>query len=337
MNIEITRLNVNDYGKWDKLLEKSPQSEIYHTTKWLRIAEKHTGTELFLLLALMDSEIIGGIPLFLHRSYRGLFKRLMSPPYPSSTQIFNLGPVFTNYDELKSNKRESRLMAFQSSLDEYIYSKIKPDYMQLITTTNLLDIRSFQWSGYNIIPAFTYIGNIKDKESSWRRLEKETRRDIVKAEKRGIELEEGGLEEYKSIYRSYVERHTEKEINFNVSWQYLLDVFKEFYPKNLKILIAKHRGEVIGGHINLLFKDKIVFWLGGVRSNIRGVYPNRFMTWKTIEWARDQSYRYYEDVGANHPSISVFKSKFGFDLKIYFYISKSSRKYKIYKKLISRE
>ena len=337
MSIEITRLDAKDYEEWDELLEKSPQSEIYHTTKWLKIAKKHTDTELFLLLALIQSEEIGGIPLFLHRKYGGLFKRLMSPPYPSLTQISNLGPVFAHYGKLKPNKRESRLMGFQSSLNEYLYSKIKPDLVQLITTTNLIDIRPFQWSGYNIIPAFTYIGDIKDRELSWKRMEKETRRDIVKAERIGIEVEEGGLEEYKYIYHSYVERHKEQEISFNVSWQYLLDIFEEFYPKNLRVFVAKHQGEIIGGHINLLYKDKVTFWLGGVRSKLRGVYPNRFMTWKIIKWAINHGYRYYEDIGGNHPSISAFKSKFGFNLKIYFNISKSSSKYKIYRKFIARE
>jgi len=334
MKIEISRLAVEDYGKWDELLPRSAQIEIYHDSRWLRIAEKHTNTELFLLIATMNSEIVGGIPLFLDRKYGGLFKRLMSPPYPSQTQIPNLGPIITHYQELKQSKRESRLIGFQSALDEYIYSKIKPDFVQVVTTPSLMDIRPFQWSGYNIVPRFTYIGDIENSELSWWRLETETRREIKKAEQMGVEVEEGGLNEYKYIYDSYIERHREQGIDLNLSWDYLFEVFKEFYPINLRVFIAKHQGENIGGHVFLTYDDKVTFWLGGVRSKLRETYQNQLLAWKVIQWAADHGYRYYEDVGGNHPSISAFKSKFGFDLKIYFEISKSSSKYRILRKFM---
>lgn len=331
--IELIRLNENSYKEWDKLVRMSPQGQLYHTTKWLTIAEDHTKTELFILIALIEKEVIGGIPIFLDSKYRGMFKRCMSPPYPSLTQVPNLGPIFAHYGELKQHKKESRLIGFQSSFDDYVNSKIKPDFIQIIATINLMDIRPFQWSGYDVTPRFTYVGDIKNKELSWKRLEQETRREITKAERLGIKLEEGGLDEYKYVCKSYIERHKEKGIGINISWPYLFDIFKKFYPDNLRIFIAKYQGENVGHHIYVLYKDKITFWLGGVRSKLKGVNPNRFIAWKVIEWAVDRGYRYYEDIGGNHPSISAFKSKFGFNLKLYFEMSKSSSKYKIIRKL----
>jgi hypothetical protein len=333
MRVEINRLAVKDYGKWDQLLEKSPQSELYHTSHWLRIAEKHTNTELFLLLAVEGSEIIGGIPLFLHRKYRGVLKRLMSPPYESLTNISNLGPVFANYDDLKQNKKDSRLKGFQSSFDEYVNSKIRPAFTDIMTTPSLTDIRPFQWAGYSIKPLYTYIGDIRDKELNRKRIAKKSRDGITKMETSGIEVQEGRLEDYKYVYNSVFERYKEQNIKIKIPWQYLLDIYNEFYPNNLRIFIALYQQEIIGGCICLIYKDKLTTWMGGVGARLRGLPGNTFLHWKIIEWAADQGVKYFDLMGANNSTISDFKSEFGFELKIYFNITKASLKYKTLRRL----
>lgn len=329
-DVEIKRLSEGNYHEWQELVEHSPQGTLYHDINWLKMAEKCTNTELLLLLMLRN-EVIGGIPLFCQRKYRNLLTVLMSPPYPSLTFIPSLGPVLADYDELKQHKRESRLRDFHAALERHIRSRIKPDAIRIYTTVNLVDTRPFQWSGYIVTPEYTYIGDIKNGESVWKGFKREARKSIVKAERMGIEVEENGLEGYNFVLQSLLYRFKEQGIGFNVPRQYLLDLFQVFHPCNMKVFVAKRNGVNVGGQVVTIYKDKVSFWIGGVRSSLRGVYPLDILMWKIIEWANDHGFQYCENVGANTPSISTFKSRYGFDLKPYYVIKRSTLKYRIVK------
>lgn len=326
---EIIQLAEKDYEQWDKLLNTSPQSEVFHTSKWLVLAERYTNTKLILLVARKRGEIIGGIPFFHQHKYGNLLNVLLSPPYPNLTLIPNLGPVVANYDDLKGHRKESRLMDIQSALDEYIRSRIRPDIVRIYTSTNMLDVRRFKWSGYSVVPEYTYMLNIGDKDKIMEGFKTSARKSIAKAEKMGIEIEESNIEGYRNILQSVFGRFEEKGNVLNVSEQYLLDLYKEFYPNNLRVFIARYGEEVVGGQVLITYKSKVMCWIGAVRSDLRGVYPQDLILWKSIEWAAEHDFKYFENVGANTPSISVYKSRFGFDLKPYFVLSRSSSKYKL--------
>jgi hypothetical protein len=334
LKFDIRRLSEEDYGKWQQLVEKSSDSAVYHNIEWLKLAEKYTNTELFLLYV-SNNDTIGGIPLFYQRKFRSFLTVLMSPPYPSETLISNLGPIFEDHEEVKKHKRESRLRVFHDVLEEYIRTRIKPDDIRIYTTMNLVDMRPFQWLGYVVTPEYTYISDIRNREEIWKNFKREVRKSIMSAEDAGIKVEESGLDGYKFILESVYHRFREQGIGLNVSKQYLLELFRTFHPRNMRVFVAKDGDENLSGQVITTHKDKLSFWIGGVRANLRGVYPVDLLVWKIIEWAGKNGFRYCENVGANSPSICAFKSRYAFDLKPYYVVTRATLRYKFIKSMLT--
>ena len=81
--------------------------------------------------------------------------------------------------------------------------------------------------------------------------------------------------------------------------------------------------EPITGIIVTTYRDKISIWVGATQTDLKGIYPVDLLQWKIIEWGNKNGYKYCEILGANMPSISYFKSRYNFDLEIYFYVRKA--------------
>jgi len=99
-------------------------------------------------------------------------------------------------------------------------------------------------------------------------------------------------------------------------------LFNAFYPENLKVFIARLNGKPITGIIVTAYRDKLSIWVGATQVDLKGIYPVDLIQWKIIEWGNKNGYRYCEILGANMPSISYFKSRYNFDLELYFDIKR---------------
>ena len=182
--IEVRELKPDEYKMWDELVDISPQGTIFHKLDWLKIVERHTNSKLYLFAGYLGNETVASIPFFYHRDF--YFKKLSSPV--GSAMIQNLGPLIPNYDDLKQDKREYYFREFQKELDKYIHSKIKPHVITITTSPNLIDARPYIWCNYRVIPRYNYIKNIEDLDLVWNGFKKQLRKNIINAEKNGVEI-----------------------------------------------------------------------------------------------------------------------------------------------------
>ena len=323
--IEVRELAKDDYDLWNELVNISPQGTIFHSSDWLKIAERHTDSKLYLFAGYLGDEPVVAVPFFYRRGF--FFKTLSSPI--NATMIQNLGPIIPSYDNLKQDKREFYFREFQKELDHYIHSKIRPDVMDITTSPNLIDVRPYIWTNYHVTPRYNYVKNIENLDFVWNGFKKRLRKNIANAEKNGVEIEEGNLNSYKFIIQSLSMRLEEQESKLPVSNEYMLDLYHTFYPNNLKVFISKYEGKQVGGIICTTYKDKITIWVGATRANLKGLYPVDLLQWKIIEWGHENGFKYCEILGANMPSISYFKSRYNFDLSIYYSVEKSSTTFKV--------
>ena len=127
------------------------------------------------------------------------------------------------------------------------------------------------------------------------------------------------MNSYNFIIQSLSMRLEEQESKLPVSNEYMLDLYHTFYPNNLNVFISKYEGKEVGGIIFTTHKDKISIWVGATRANLKGLYPIDFLQWKIIEWGHKNGFKYCEILGANMPSISYFKSRYNFDLDLYYF------------------
>lgn len=324
-DIEIREFKIDEYKMWDELVGNSPQGTIFHSSDWLKAVERHTNSKLYLFVGYLGDETVAAIPLFYHKNF---FLKILSSPV-GSTMIQNLGPIIPNYDDLKQDKREFYFREFQKELDKFIYSKINPHAITITTSPNLIDARPYIWTDYQVTPMYNYIKNITNLDLIWNGFKKQLRKNIVNAKKTGVEIEEGDLNSYKFIIQSLSMRLEEQESKLSASNEYMLDLYHTLHPNNLKVFISKYKGKQVGGIIFTTYKDKVSIWVGATQANLKGIYPVDLLQWKIIEWGHENGFKYCEILGANMPSISYFKSRYNFDLDIYYSVEKSNAMFKI--------
>ena len=319
MTIEMRIAGNEELKNWDALMEASPYGTIFHLLDWLRIAEKHTNSKLYLLVGFKGEKIVGVFPIFYKR--KGLLRMIFSPP--PKTGIPYMGPVLLGYDKLKQEKKESLLMDFVIGVDKFIQDNFKPAYTYFKLPPGLNDCRPFKWRGYQAKPVYSYLLDISvglpELESNF---SMQARRNVKKAEKDGLRFELGSKEELEILYSMLYDRYAKQERKIPISENYLVEVFDNFFPDNLKVFIVRHQDNIVSGGVKLCYKNRVIDWIGQPKTTIRTA--NDFLHGSVMKWGVEHKLRYYEILGANTQSICQFKSKFNPSLEIYFEMKKST-------------
>ncbi|MDF2954391.1 MAG: Acetyltransferase involved in cellulose biosynthesis [Candidatus Alkanophagales archaeon MCA70_species_2] len=329
--VELKVAREEDAELWDRLVESSPHGTIFHTWKWLKIVEKHTNSKLYPIIGYKGTEPVALIPLFYQKKF--VLRMVFSPP-PHAAVPF-LGLLMVNYDQLKQNKKESNLIEFQKELDYFLRDEIRANYVNIVHPPNFIDVRPFIWSGYNVVPNFNYSFDLSiGKEKLWENLKKHTRKNIKKASE-NLEISKGAKEDLRMIYSQLEKRYQEQGRKLKTRLEYLEDIY-DCFKECMYIIVAEMNGEVVGGLINLVYKDQICSWVGNAKTRIKGIYPNDLLIWESIMYGCTNGYKVFYEIGANTERLAQYKANFNPDLSLNFAIKKSSRVSKIAENIYSQ-
>lgn len=317
MRLEI--FGTADAKRWDDIVNSSVNGTLYHTWDWLKIVEKHSASKLFPLVFfdVDDDKPFGAIPLFYMRKFG--VKMVFSPP-PGSA--ITLGPVLSKKG-YKQHKFELAYLDFQANIDSFI-KRLGSNYISILTSPNLLDIRPFLWAQYKVAPFYTYLIRLSPgKENIWNNLRKNTRRDINIAQNKGIIIAEQTNESSLDyVYNSSFQRYAQSHLKFSVSKNYVLDLLKQYGESTIKIFTAQYQGQIVTALACILNKESVCAWMGGVRTEKNELEANKLLYWNAIMWALDNNYKYFELMGANTRHLCAFKSMFEPQVSIMFQIKK---------------
>jgi len=322
MTITLKIAKEEDKELWDSLVEKSSHGTLFHTWKFLKIVEKHTESKLYPIIGLKGTTPIGIYPLFLQKRF--FTKIVLSPP--QGALLLYLGPAIVDYDKLKQSKKESTFVEFQRKVNEFLKSEINYNYVRIRTSPDLIDSRPFLWTDYNVELLYTYIIDInKGTQYVWKNFNKQLRIDVNKTKREGVKVKGGSKRELKYLRISLAERFIEQGYKTSDYSRYLLDVYKAFYPENMRIFVGEYNGETVGGLALLSYKDKVSLWIGIPKTDLEGIYPNDLIVWESIMWACENNYKRYEIMDAGHnPRLRHFKSKFNPELSPWYSAEKYS-------------
>lgn len=319
--IKIEIAEESDKRMWDAIVDDSYYGTFFHTWKFLKIIEKHTNTKLYPLMGFDGEAVTGIVPLLFQKKF--MFKSVFSPP--PHVAVPYLGPLIVDYEKLKPYERESNFIEFQEKVNEFIAKQLKPNYIMIISPPGMIDSRPFIWSDYTVEPLYDYFLDLTQGEDYiWKRFRKDLRQGINRTIRRGVTVEEGSIEELYFIYNTLCQRYNSQNKRFHPSWEYLLDLYKTFYPQNLRVWVSYYNGKLVGGIIKILYKDKFVSWLGSPKITISGISQNDLTHWEAMKWACRNGFKYYEEVGANTRRLWFYKSKYNPEISIYFIAKKYS-------------
>jgi len=226
---------------------------------------------------------------------------------------------------LKSHRRESNFIHFQNKVNDFIFKELKPNYINIVLPPNLLETRPFIWTNYEVKPLYNYIIDLTNGEKYvWSRFEKNLRNGITKTVRNDVIVEESGVDGLTSIYDNFSRRYQEQNRKPPISRDYLLDVYDTFHPGNLKIFVSRFNGKIVGGTINLYYKQNFLCWIGSAKTSISGLYINDLNQWISLKWACKNNFKTYEEIGANTERLWYFKSKYNPEISLCFNAKKYS-------------
>lgn len=124
--------------------------------------------------------------------------------------------------------------------------------------------------------------------------------------------------------------------------------FNILHPRGMvKFLLARKGDRYIAASVELMFKDTIYGWYGGMDRKYGHDMPNELLLWHIFEWGADKGYAVYDFGGAGTPDeeygVRDFKAKFGGELVCFgrntcvhvpTVLAISERGYRIYRKLM---
>ncbi len=309
--MDVSIASDTDQQLWDDIVFSSDEGTFFHTWKWLKIMEKHNRKKIFFrqyqgilypLIVREGDEIIGLMPVFFYNS--PFLKIAASPPF--SVENYYLGPVMKKNEAIRAHRKQHLIYEFQKAIDHFLKNTLKSNYISLHSSPGMNDPRSFIWSGYKVEPEFTNIIDISPGETIvWENFSQTARNIVHKLEKRGISTDTGSEEEVKLIYNLLQGRQ-----RIHATPDFLLEIFKNFYPENLNFFIAKKGDIPLTGIITISYKDKVSVWMGSPKITVDGVSPNYILHWEGIRWACNNNYKFFEILGASDQTLFAFKSKF---------------------------
>jgi hypothetical protein len=328
-----------DRKKWDSLIAASDGGSVFHTLKYLECMEVHTTEKflgrrfhgkLILLVAREGTVIVALLPLFL---YSGLGLRIVKSGSYNDDLIY-LGPVFIGSDSLKPEKLQVRTLHFQKALDTYVKIELKAHLITIRLSPVNTDARPFIWDGYDVEPAYTYIHNLENgTDAIWLGFTKRIRQEIKKAQKSGVSVEQGGIEDAEFIYDKLAARS-----RTNSSKAFVMDIIRSLSPDNCSVFIAKQNDKRLTGLIVLHYHNCAHMWIGFPKMEGDKLHANQLLVWESIKWAHSKGYHTLEFAGADDFTTFPFKRKFNPRLQPYFTITWASfllRCYRYVKRLTS--
>lgn len=124
--------------------------------------------------------------------------------------------------------------------------------------------------------------------------------------------------------------------------------FEILYPQGMiRFVLARVGDAYVGTSVELLYKDVVYGWYGGVDRAYTRYNPNELLMWNILEWSAQNRYRTYDFGGAGkleeEYGVRDFKAKFGGELVCYGrnmfvhapgMLAISRRGYQIYQKLM---
>jgi hypothetical protein len=317
--MEIKIASDQDEQKWDEIVERAPNGELFHTWRWLKTIEKYSlqkkagmqsRARLYPLFLMEKEKIVGIFPLFLFKT--ALVTSCYSPP--SNVDTLYLGPLFPDIETLLPAKKQIFLHDVQITVDKFIRNDLKANYIQISTPPGFEDCRFFKWAGYETEARYTaYLDLSIGTDLIWKNLNRSTRQSIEKAKKEGVSISEGTKEDLAFLYGLLEERD-----RIASPREFLDSIFETFSQGHLKVWIAKAGSERLSGIITVIYKDKVTFWIGAPKCSYKGTSPNELLLWEAIRWSEENKFKTFEIEGADDYSLFPFKRKFNAEPIIYF-------------------
>jgi len=325
--MEVRRLDNGELSAWDELVAGSVQGTVFHTSDWLCKTASSLNQMPILLGCYEDEELIGGCSFLQSNQYNWLkiaSSIAMLTPYG--------GVVIASIESTKRRETELQNNKVIAAIREYITQQ-RFDYVNLINSPGLQDIRPFTQNGWDSKVYYTYIlpinGNLFD------RISKNARRSIRKARKLGIYvMQHFDTELYWELTTDTFRKHKSPP---PFSKEHLVNMLNMIKDKGLgEMWVAKTSSEEIAAaEIILKYTKNVYRWSAASSEEHLNSGAVSLLLWEIFNGIRDHNYTSINLMAGNTAHLSTFIASYNPNLIPYYGVELQRKKYRVLKGLKS--
>ena len=217
---------------------------------------------------------------------------LFRPFLGASIAYVPKGPIVDLADEASRSALFAAIHRVACS-QRAIFLKIEPNELNNEQTRTLLEQCGFKPTIHTNQPRSTIVIDLsKGEKSLWVDMHKKTRKLIRRAAREGVEVVEGERSDLDAFYRIIAATAEIKGIPVHGKVFYQ-QAWRAFCPTDsVKLMLAKHRGQVVAAKMILVFGGKSMHLWGGTSLKGREVYASYLLQWESIKWAIARGCRY---------------------------------------------
>jgi lipid II:glycine glycyltransferase (peptidoglycan interpeptide bridge formation enzyme) len=176
--------------------------------------------------------------------------------------------------------------------------------------------------GFRFEPHLNSIVNCSDETAAWKAISESKRRQIKKALKSGVSIEENPTERQVAEFYDILLRLYKSKVNKPlIEKEYFLELMDlQSPPYHVKFLLVMYESSVIGGIVAPISHNRVIHehYVAGLDAEYKNQYPSIVATWAAIDYASKNGIQCFDFMGAGKPDeeygVRDFKLKFGGEL-----------------------
>ncbi len=279
--MEISLATEEHAVEWDAFVEK----DIFKKFAWRNVLLKTYGYVPYYLMAKEEDKIVAGYPLMLINS-KFTDTKLSSLPFAG----YSCGP-FGDKKYLPELLNEAKRIAIENNAK----------FIEVADP----EVTKIREEGYTILAEKSkFVLDISySTETIWKNLSKKIRNVIRKAQKAGVTISDGTLEDIYTIHLKNMKRlgtppHSKK----------FFENLQQEFGENMKVLFAKYNNKLIG-YIIIFFNKRSTLWYAGdVLPQYRTLNPISLLIWYCIELSKERKNIIF-NFGVSHKDSGNFNFK----------------------------
>ncbi len=293
--------------EWRQFVDQNPMGNIFHTPEMFAVFHNTKGYQPDLWAARGNDRQLLALFLPVRISVKN------GPLRALTTHAVAYGSILCDQRDEAKEALRSLLHAYQKeSGSRSIYTELR-NCAQMTEYQPLLAQMHFDYEDH-----LNYIISLDGSpDAVFKNIGKRTQRNIRRGVNQGrVTIEEvndrAGIEtSYELLCRTY---HLAQ---VPLADRSLFEAaYDQLHSKGMvRVTLARVESAPVATSFELLYKDTIYGWYGGMDRAYSSYNPNELLMWDILRWGSEQGYKYYDFGGAGKPNeeygVRDFKAKFG--------------------------
>ena len=335
-------------SKWNQNLLKSAHASFFHSAEYLNSTSK----EFFpIYVSILDENqnVVAQLKMIIIKSSVLYSNQLLDLFFKSIQKLSRRG-IWRDGPIIHSNNKEDRIKILQTIIEanDEIFKKYNLVFIEgyISPYDKMVDndyIQKFVNHEYTLSFSYTYIIDmLKPIDEIWKNIARKARGDVNRAKRRNLIVKKintfDDLKQYLLLHSTWVKT---KGLELSDPFRDIEELWKN-HKKGMEQFFLAYKDDRLISAVRIVCFNGIAYAHFVVSSDSESTnLGGSYLTWYTIEWAKNNGFKLYDFSGGNKSSaehsLVFYKKKWGGSEYTHYNLVKIKKKYhyKIYKLLFN--